>query len=240
MPEEKLRPTKRQRGEDVVESENDDVVGSSDLAGAYTAALVAGAVSMNEEATATTGDGVVGGEAPSDGDATAAAPPPSPPRSDTQSVAPQPPPLADFELPEIPTTGPHCIKIDPRLHPRFEGDDKAHLPDFRSFVNYPQCRYLGDCVMCGGSESPVPSQNKGICKSCDSSVWIVRLTGMQVKWCKGCKNFRKWVDFGVKTLSTKCQQCRAQQAERYAKQKRVMEENRKALATVQAADEASK
>lgn len=44
-------------------------------------------------------------------------------------------------------------------------------------------------------------------------------SGMNIKWCKGCKNFRKWIDFGVKGYSSKCERCRQQQATRYANQK---------------------
>lgn len=102
------------------------------------------------------------------------------------------------------------------------------------------------CVMCGsirrtcsrlrsrkndGSRSPgrnlyvdgaaddyvtIPTQNKGLCTICDISVWVVLETGRQIKWCKGCKNFRPWAGFGDKGLATKCVRCRDRQKEKYA------------------------
>ena len=36
----------------------------------------------------------------------------------------------------------------------------------------------------------IPTQNKGLCTLCDVNVWVVVSTGLEIKWCKGCKNFR--------------------------------------------------
>lgn len=52
--------------------------------------------------------------------------------------------------------------------------------------------------MCGSSEFNIPKQNKGVCNNCDVAIWVVNPSGMNIKWCKGCKNFKKWVMFGVK------------------------------------------
>lgn len=65
----------------------------------------------------------------------------------------------------------------------------------------------------------IPTQNKGLCTSCDVNVWIVQSSGLQIKWCKGCKNFRPWAAFGDKGLATKCVRCRDRQREKYASQK---------------------
>jgi hypothetical protein len=65
----------------------------------------------------------------------------------------------------------------------------------------------------------IPSQNKGLCTLCDVNVWIVASTGLEIKWCKGCKNFRPWASFGDKGLATKCLRCRDRQREKYAIQK---------------------
>ena len=62
----------------------------------------------------------------------------------------------------------------------------------------------------------IPTQNKGLCTVCDISVWVVTETGRQIKWCKGCKNFRPWAAFGDKGLATKCTRCRERQREKYA------------------------
>jgi len=62
----------------------------------------------------------------------------------------------------------------------------------------------------------IPTQNKGLCTMCDIGVWVVTETGRQIKWCKGCKNFRPWAAFGDKGLATKCTKCRERQREKYA------------------------
>lgn len=120
------------------------------------------------------------------------------------------------------------------------------IPPFQQLVNYPHSsqrkRWSEEmrCVMCGekhftshGSRlaaqsqvagSPdsdnmyiIPKQNKGLCTACDNSVWKVRKTGQEIKWCKGCKNFKAWEAFGDKYLATKCVKCREKQKEKYAR-----------------------
>ena len=70
-----------------------------------------------------------------------------------------------------------------------------------------------------GQFAIIPTQNKGLCTSCDVNVWVVTNTGLEIKWCKGCKNFRPWAAFGDKGLATKCLRCRDRQREKYALQK---------------------
>jgi hypothetical protein len=50
-------------------------------------------------------------------------------------------------------------------------------------------------------------------------VWTIAESGLQIKWCKGCKNFRTWAAFGEKGGATKCTKCRERQREKYAAQK---------------------
>lgn len=111
--------------------------------------------------------------------------------------------------------------MTPPLPPRCEVDNAPNmeLPAFCQLVNFPTARYYGNCVMCDEAEFSIPKQNKGVCNNCDVAIWVVNPSGMNIKWCKGCKNFRKWVDFGVKGYSSKCDRCRQQQATRYANQK---------------------
>jgi hypothetical protein len=71
----------------------------------------------------------------------------------------------------------------------------------------------------GGGYAIIPTQNKGLCTLCDVNVWVVVTTGLEIKWCKGCKNFRPWAAFGDKGLATKCLRCRERQREKYALQK---------------------
>lgn len=65
----------------------------------------------------------------------------------------------------------------------------------------------------------IPRQNKGLCTACDVTVWVVTSDGLEIKWCKGCKNFRPWAAFGDKGSATKCVRCRERQREKYAMQK---------------------
>jgi hypothetical protein len=72
----------------------------------------------------------------------------------------------------------------------------------------------------------IPTQNKGLCTLCDVNVWVVASSGLEIKWCKGCKNFRPWAAFGDKGLATKCLRCRERQREKYALQKEEKEKTR--------------
>lgn len=74
----------------------------------------------------------------------------------------------------------------------------------------------------------IPRQNKGVCTVCDVAVWMFRDPegpcnnnngGLEIKWCKGCKNFRPWEAFGDKGAATKCARCRQRQRDKYATQK---------------------
>jgi len=79
-----------------------------------------------------------------------------------------------------------------------------------------------------GNYAVIPTQNKGLCTSCDVNVWIVVQSNLQIKWCKGCKNFRPWASFGDKGLATKCVRCRERQREKYALQKEEKERSKAA------------
>jgi hypothetical protein len=72
----------------------------------------------------------------------------------------------------------------------------------------------------------IPTQNKGLCTNCDVNVWVVTNTLLEIKWCKGCKNFRPWAAFGEKGGATKCVRCRERQREKYALQKEEKEKSR--------------
>ena len=70
-----------------------------------------------------------------------------------------------------------------------------------------------------GTAHIIPRQNKGLCTACDVTVWVLIADGLEIKWCKGCKNFRQWAAFGKKGSATKCVRCRERQREKYAMQK---------------------
>jgi hypothetical protein len=85
----------------------------------------------------------------------------------------------------------------------------------------------------------IPRQNKGLCTACDITVWVVMDSAsvtnrLEIKWCKGCKNFRPWGAFGDKGMATKCVRCRDRQREKYAIQKDKLRANRQ---TKKVADE---
>jgi hypothetical protein len=72
----------------------------------------------------------------------------------------------------------------------------------------------------------IPRQNKGVCTACDVTVWkVVGRDELEIKWCKGCKNFRGWEAFGEKGRATKCVRCRTRQKEKYAAAKEAYESN---------------
>lgn len=87
----------------------------------------------------------------------------------------------------------------------------------------PQQPQLGDK---NSGYAIIPTQNKGLCTLCDVNVWVVVASGLEIKWCKGCKNFRPWAAFGDKGLATKCLRCRERQREKYALQKEEKEKAR--------------
>jgi len=86
----------------------------------------------------------------------------------------------------------------------------------------------GGSSTAGGTQNfaIIPTQNKGLCTLCDVNVWVVTQSGLEIKWCKGCKNFRPWAAFGDKGLATKCLRCRERQREKYALQKEEKEKAR--------------
>lgn len=149
---------------------------------------------------------------------------------------------------EVPDSKARCLRMKLPIPSRYQGnieaDKEATVPEFVSLMNFPALSlpdHLRCCVMCGkgcptaaavkskmacnnGSkanpeEAFIPTQNKGLCTLCDVNVWVVDSSGMQIKWCKGCKNFRCWASFGEKGHATKCLRCRERQREKYAAQK---------------------
>ena len=124
--------------------------------------------------------------------------------------------------------------------------ESMELPEFRSLCNYSESQFANAdipkgmkvCVMCGkacpcskghkvkskkkandGDDPCIPSQNKGLCTLCDVRVWVITGCGTEIKWCKGCKNFKPWAAFGYKGSGTKCVPCRERLREMYARSK---------------------
>ena len=90
-------------------------------------------------------------------------------------------------------------------------------------------KLVGGKIQGKGENGPahiIPRQNKGLCTACDVTVWVVTQSSLEIKWCKGCKNFRPWAAFGDKGLATKCVRCRDRQREKYALQKEDLKQKR--------------
>ena len=82
----------------------------------------------------------------------------------------------------------------------------AEIINFKRSSNPRGCAH--HCVMCGDKNAAIPSQNKDVCKTCDTGFWLVKATQIVVKFCKGCKNFARLWDFRDKPEATKCIKCR--------------------------------
>lgn len=75
------------------------------------------------------------------------------------------------------------------------------------------------CVMCGLSNVDIPSQNKSVCKHCDSCFWLHQPWNVVFKFCKGCKNFYLLNAFENRPEGTKCMKCRHRGREHYKQKK---------------------
>jgi len=78
---------------------------------------------------------------------------------------------------------------------------------------------LHNCVMCGQHDVIIPSQNKDVCKNCDTSFWFNPNLGTVFKFCKGCKNFVGLSMFSDKPDASKCCKCRRRGRENYLTKK---------------------
>jgi len=74
--------------------------------------------------------------------------------------------------------------------------------------------------MCGLSDVEIPSQNKDVCKSCDTSFWYFQRLDIVVKFCKGCKNFVCLSEFEDKPEASKCGRCRHRGRQNYFSKKK--------------------
>eukprot|EP00979_Chaetoceros_neogracilis_P002825 scaffold466_cov247-Chaetoceros_neogracile.AAC.14 len=143
-----------------------------------------------------------------------------------------------------------CHRLStPPTHFQGEFSMDARVPDFSFLTNFPPKRAGNSkdgfrcCVMCGVSRNcnqgkstktksmkssdeysqnsvVIPTQNKGLCTMCDVEIWVIKNCGTQIKWCKGCKNFKDWSTFGEKGGASKCVCCRDRQKLKYAASKK--------------------
>ncbi len=65
-------------------------------------------------------------------------------------------------------------------------NDSEDLNDvkYNQIINFCRDSKANKCVMCG-NKGNIPSQNKDVCKDCDSSFWYHHELDLIVKFCKG-------------------------------------------------------
>jgi hypothetical protein len=98
----------------------------------------------------------------------------------------------------------------------------AHTIQYADVINFERSSTKVNrcCVLCGEKEGEkdgclIPKQNKGVCRKCDSTYWLLKKLGVVVKFCKGCKLFFSLVDFDGKPNTTKCGTCRKRGRDNY-------------------------
>jgi len=159
--------------------------------------------------------------------ARAAAPRPAP--------APRPPPA-----PPVTSPGKHrgcSTTIDLKDLPPLDSFPTQEAPSYDSVINFNRTKGRGaphSCVMCGkrgrpptkGKDPPadddrvvIPTQNKDVCKVCDTVTWKHNPTGAYFKWCKGCKRFHEIHAFAGKLKASKCDDSRARGRAGYMRRK---------------------
>ncbi len=123
----------------------------------------------------------------------------------------------------------HSTRVDEEAIRQYKWTDEKVDSDaflYANVINFKRSAnprgHAHHCVMCGDKRAAIPSQNKDVCKSCDSGYWLVEAIQILVKFCKGCKNFTKLHDFRDKPEATKCIKCRQRGRQNYfAKKGRV-------------------
>ena len=159
---------------------------------------------------------------PVPGDAPRAAPPPPPVAAPAAAAAPRAAPArkprARRAGPAVPgaSPGPNRGKsttINRHALPPLNSFSAQAEPSYDSLINF--VRTTGFCSMCGKPRGEgdghveIPTQNRGVCKVCDTATWKHNPTGAYFRWCKGCKRFHEIHAFAGKLRSTKCDDCRA-------------------------------
>lgn len=106
--------------------------------------------------------------------------------------------------------------------------DCIKYPEIINFERRAGAKGEHRCVMCGNMKGPdcvIPNQNKDVCKTCDSSFWLLNEQNVLVKFCKGCKKFSALSDFDEKPEASKCGKCRKRGRQNYYSRKQDEDEN---------------
>lgn len=64
------------------------------------------------------------------------------------------------------------------------GNNSYSCIRYSDVINFNRCSKSHNCVMCG-LKGNIPSQNKDVCKSCDTVFWYHRKLDVVIKFCKG-------------------------------------------------------
>lgn len=115
------------------------------------------------------------------------------------------------------------IKIDRQEIRNYNWGERlpAHTVQYSDVINFERSsiKHNRCCVLCGDKEDEsncmIPKQNKGVCRRCDSTYWLLKKLGVVVKFCKGCKLFFSLADFDGKPNTTKCGTCRRRGRDNY-------------------------
>mmetsp|Transcript_23814 Transcript_23814/g.80332 ORF Transcript_23814/g.80332 Transcript_23814/m.80332 type:complete len:566 (-) Transcript_23814:186-1883(-) len=128
--------------------------------------------------------------------------------------------------------------VEVRELPPLEAVSSGNAPPYDDLINYARTKGRGQahhCVMCGREGRPptaddaalppgivvIPTQNKDVCKVCDTVTWQHRHSGVFFKWCKGCKRFHNLQAFAGKLKASKCDASRARGRAGYMRRKDV-------------------
>lgn len=130
----------------------------------------------------------------------------------------------------------NSIRLDGDEYKKYEWNAYDGLIKFKEVINFSKNKvkafqpdspmgtsfrspelYLPKCVMCGldSHQVSIPSQNKDVCKLCDSSFWYCARVQAIFKFCKGCKLFAGLREFEGKPEASKCGKCRKRGRENY-------------------------
>ena len=92
------------------------------------------------------------------------------------------------------------------------------MPAYDSVINFNRSTKANTanwCVMCGKPSGTgdgcvkIPSNNKDVCNTCDSTFWKHNESGAYFKWCKGKKNFQEIHAFADNLTASKCDEARS-------------------------------
>ena len=149
--------------------------------------------------------------------------------------APRPPPA-----PPVTSPGRHrgcSTTVDLKDLPPLDSVPTQPAPAYDSVINFNRTKGRGaphSCVMCGKKGRPpvkgkdsdanddlvvIPTQNKDVCKVCDTVTWKHTASGAYFKWCKGCKRFHEIHAFAGKLKASKCDDSRARGRAGYMRRK---------------------